>query len=83
MSIAGNMSKDHHFLGKEYCRFDGNHKYVKGFVTLNASTYHPLLKKQVFLANMQCKHERTHTVQKFYRLLNECFKEVINTTNKY
>ena len=42
-----------HFLGEEYCCFDGNHKRAKDYVTLTPSVYHPLLRKQVVLATMQ------------------------------
>ena len=37
-------------MNEEFCFFDGNHKRVKSFVTLTASTYDPLLQKQVALA---------------------------------
>ena len=46
-----------HFLGEEYCCFDGNFKRCRDYVTLTASVYHPMLKKQKVLATMQCKHE--------------------------
>ena len=63
-----------HFLAKEYCHFDGNHKRVRDFVTLTASVYHPLLRKQKVLATMQCKHENEKYVTMFWNLFNECFK---------
>ena len=45
-----------HFLKHAYCHFHDNHKRVKEFVTLTASVYHPLLRKQLILATMNCKH---------------------------
>ena len=58
MKIAARMNTDgEHFMSKEFCHFDGNHKRVKSYVTLTASVYHPLLRKQIVLATMNCKHE--------------------------
>ena len=56
---------ENHFLGEEYCCFDGNHKRARDYVTLTASVYHPLLRKQVALATMQCKHENEKYVTIF------------------
>ena len=42
--IAINMNRDKdHFLGQEFCFFDGKYKRAKGYVTLTASVYHHLL----------------------------------------
>ena len=46
-----------HFLKHAYCHFHDNHKRVKEFVTLTASVYHPLIRKQLILATMNCKHK--------------------------
>ena len=63
MKIACSMDTDgDHFMHEEYCHFDGNHKRVKAFVTLTASVYHPLLRKQVILATMKWKHEESNYV---------------------
>ena len=70
-----------HFLSKEYCHFDGNHKRVKEFVTLTASVYHPLLRNQIVLATMNCKHEDDIYVATFWRKFNESFK-LITKPNK-
>ena len=46
--IAINMDRDkRHFLAQEFCFFDGKHKRAKGYVTLTASVYHPLLRRQI------------------------------------
>ena len=43
--IAINMEKEgDHFMAKEYCFFDGNHKRCRGFITLGCYVYHPLLR---------------------------------------
>lgn len=46
MDIAMKMNKDgDHFLQEEYCYIYGKVKRCRNYVTLTASTYHPLLKK--------------------------------------
>ena len=52
MKMAQQMANASHYLHDTFCHSDGNHKRVKGFVTLTASVYHPLLKKKYFL--LQC-----------------------------
>ena len=51
MKIALAMEGEH-FMRDEYCYFDGKVKRCRNFVTLTASTYHSLLRKQVILAVM-------------------------------
>ena len=51
-------------------------KRVKSFVTLTASTYDPLLQKQVMLAILERKHEDTENIEVFWRMFNSAFKEV-------
>ena len=63
-------------MNEEFYFFDGNHKRFKSFVTLTASTYDPLLQKQVALAILECKHEDTESIEVFWRLFNSAFKEV-------
>ena len=56
--IAINMDRDKkHFLAQEFCFFDGKHKRTKGYVTLTASVYHPLLRRQIPLAAMESVSE--------------------------
>ena len=82
MKLTLNMDVDSsNFLGKEYCNFDGNHKRVVDFVTLTASVYHPLLKKQVILATMQCKHENEITI--LWELFNKAYQEVNGVENSF
>ncbi|XP_066927735.1 uncharacterized protein [Clytia hemisphaerica] len=84
MKIAKNMeASGEHFLSKEYCHFDGNHKRVKNYVTLTASVYHPMLRKQLVLASMNCKHEDETYVQLFWRNFNDAFKQVNLTEQKF
>ena len=68
-------------MHEEYCHFDGKHKRVKAFVTLTASVCHPLLRKQVILATMNCKHEDSNYVAEFWREFNDAYRKV-NTTEK-
>jgi len=46
-----------HFLSSEFCFFDGKRKRSRGFVTLTASVYHPLLRKQIPLVTMEAESE--------------------------
>ena len=58
MLVANEMVRDvQHLLSNEYCFFDGKVKRYKNFLTLTASVYHPVLKKQLPLATMECKSE--------------------------
>ena len=68
MNIANEMNAEVGLFSEEYCYFDANHKRVTLYTTLTASMYHPLLRKQVVLATMQCKHENTKFVTIFWRL---------------
>ena len=75
--IALNMDKDgNNILNEEYCFFDGKHKRCKGFITLTASMYHPLLRKQIALATMDTESENTETVSLFWSLFNEVLRKV-------
>ena len=80
MEIAAKMSETgDHFLKEEYVCFDGNHKRVKNFVTLTASVYHPLLRKQIPLGVMECKHEDSDNVERYWTLFQRAFKDVNGT----
>ena len=72
-----------HFLKDEYCHFDGNHKRVREFVTLTASVYHPLLRKQLVLATMNCKHGDSNYVVEFCRKFNEAFRKADKTKKHF
>lgn len=77
MEIAAKMNENgDHFLNKEYICFDGNHKRVKNFVTLTASVYHPLFRKQIPLAVMECKHEDSDNVDRYWTLFQRAFANV-------
>ena len=81
--MAINMDKDgNHFLNDEYCFFDGKYKRCKGFVTLTASLYHPLLRKQVALATMETESESTETITLFWTLFNEILQKVSGNSLK-
>ena len=54
-----------HFLKDEYFHSDGNHKRVRESVTLTATFCHPLLRKQLVLATMNCKHDDSNYVAEF------------------
>ena len=75
--FALNMTEDEdHILSKEFCCFDGKVNRCKGLVTLTVSAYHPILRKQVILASMDCESESTETVALFWSLFNEMLSNV-------
>ena len=75
--MALNMDKDgNHFLTEEFCYFDGKHKRCKGLITLTASVYHPLLRKQVALGTMETESENNETITLFWTLQQSTLKSV-------
>ena len=84
MDIAIKMNKDgDHFLQEEYCYFDGKVKRCKNYVTLTASTYHPLLKKQIPLAIMETERENSENIELFWALFNDAYKVVAGDDNHF
>ena len=64
--IALNVDRGRaNFLHEEFCFFDGKRKRCRGFVTLTASVYHPLIRKQITLAVMESESENTENVTVF------------------
>ena len=74
LAIAMDRKKED-FLSEEFCCFDAKHNRCRGFVTLTASVYHLLLKKQVPLAIMEAEKENSETITLFWRLFNEVVKK--------
>ena len=64
------------FLHEEFCFFNGKRKRCKGFVTLTASVYHPLLRKQITPVVMESESENTENVILFWNLFNEVLAKV-------
>ena len=76
MKIALNMDREgEHFMREEYCYFDGKVKRCRKFVTLTASTYHPILKKQIPLAIMETEKEDSENIELFWTLFNTSIKK--------
>ena len=75
LAIAMDRGGDN-FMSDEFCFFDGKHNRCRGFITLTASVYHPLLRKQVPLAIMEAERENTQNVEIFWTLLNEAIRKV-------
>lgn len=64
--MALKMDKEgDHFLKSEFY-FDGKYKRCRDFVTLTASVYHPLLRKQITLAVMEAETEDTENTGLFW-----------------
>ena len=82
--MALNMDMEgEHFLSTEYCFFDGKRKRCRGFVTLTASVYHPLFRKQIPLAVMEVENENKENVQLFWNLFNEVLTKVAQKPYKF
>ena len=78
MKAALNMDRNReHFLKDEYCFFDRKFKRCQNFVTLTASAYHLLLKRQISLAVMEAEQESSENIALFWSLFNEGLKKVI------
>lgn len=71
------MDKDSQdFMNNELCFFDGKQKRCRGFITLTASVYHPLLRKQIPLAIMETERDDTTNVELLWTLFNKALIEV-------
>ena len=60
----------------EFCFFDGKRKRCRGFVTLTASVYHPLIRKQITVAVMESESKNTENVTLFWKLFNVLLAKV-------
>ena len=63
--------------------FDGKHGRVREFISPASIIYHPLLKSQIMLATIYCKHEDTNCVKRFWRIFNSAYKEANWTIGKF
>ena len=82
--IGLNMDKNgDHFMNSEYCFFHGKHNRCREFITLTASVYHPLLRKQIPLAIMEAEQENTANVELFWTLFNEALTKITQTPVKF
>ena len=52
-------------LSEEVCFFYGKMRRCKGFVSLTTCVYHPLLRKVIPLATLECEAEKTLSVEYF------------------
>lgn len=61
-------------LNDQYCYADTTHKRCPGFKTLTLWVYHPLLRKLVKLATLECLTDDTDAFVQFWTLFNEVWK---------
>ena len=79
MKIALNMDRDgEHFMREEYCYFGGKVKRCRNFVTLTASTYHSILKKQIPIAIMETENEDSESIELFWTLFNASLRKAVD-----
>ena len=58
------------YLSSRYTHFNGNKKISK-ITILSLSIYHPLLRKQILLATMNCESENKENSETFWNVWNE------------
>ena len=81
--IALNMNRNgSHYPNSKFCYLDGKYKRCRGFVTLTASVYHSLLRKQIILGTMEAESENSENVALFWELFNEILKKVSGNENE-
>ena len=67
-----------HYLSSSYVHFDGNEKRVNNMTTLTLSIYHPLIRKQIILATLNCEGENKENAELFWR----CWEEALGGKNE-
>ena len=70
------MTRDkNHYLSNAFGYFDGNEKRTKRMTVLTLSMYHPLLRKQIILATMDCQKENKDNYDLFWRTWNDALAD--------
>ena len=82
-NLALSMDRDGDgILHGEYCFLDVKHNRCAGFKTFSIHVYHPMLRRLVTLATMECEDETTKTLTKFWLLFNEVLAKVSGDNKK-
>ena len=82
-SVSVNIGKkldrvcDHH-LSSSYVHFDGNEKRMSNVTTLTLSIYHPLIRKQIILARLNCEGENKENTELFW----SCWEKALGGKNE-
>ena len=72
LEIAENMTRGkNHYLNNAFAYFRGNEKRTKRMTVLTLSMYHPLLRKQIIFATMDCESENKDNCELFWRTWND------------
>ena len=74
MALQMDRTKNN-LLSEEFCYFDGKVQQCKGFVSLTASVYHPLLKKVIPLATMVTENENSLSIELFWSYFNDILQK--------
>ena len=76
LEIAENMTRGkNHYLSNVFACFDGNEKRTKRMTVLTLSMYHPLLRKQIILATMDCESENKDNCELFWRTWSDALAD--------
>ena len=62
-------------MSQQYAHFDGNEKRISKMTVLTLSVYHPLLRKQIPLATMDCESENKESAELFWKIWIEALQE--------
>ena len=77
LEIAENMTRYKNcYLSNEFAYFDGNEKRTKRMNVFTLSMYHPLLRKQIILATMDCESENKDNCELFWRTWNDVSADI-------
>ena len=69
LQIACDMNiNSKHFMSQQYAHFDGNEKRISKMIVLTLSVYHPLLRKEIPLATMDCENENKESAELFWKM---------------
>ena len=70
-ALKMDQNEDRNELQQEDAYFDGCHSRCTGYISLGLWVMYPVLRKIVRLASMECKSERSDTIETFWRLFNQ------------
>ena len=72
LQIAKNMTRvKKYYLSNAFAYFHENEKRAKIMIVLTSSMYHPLLRKQIIPATMDCESENKNNCELFLRTWND------------
>ena len=65
-----------HFISQKYAHFDDSKKRILKLTVLTYSVYHPLHRKQIPLAAMNCESENKESTKLFWKIRIEALQQL-------